>query len=155
MRTVVVGLGNPILSDDSVGIKVAGLLKMRIPENTDVDVVEAYTGGLRLMETIAGYERAIIVDAMKTGLHSPGTVRLLSPDSLTKTRNTLCTHDGDLATALILGRDLGLAIPDHIEIMGIEAEDVERFSEELTGEVRKAVPLAVDELLLLLKGSKP
>jgi hydrogenase maturation protease len=147
MSTIVVGLGNPILSDDSVGIKVAGLLKQTIPANSGVDVVEAYAGGLRLMEAIAGYERAIIVDAMKTGLHPVGTIQLLSLDSFTKTRNTLCTHDSDLCTALSLARDLGLAVPDHVEIIGIEADDVESFSEDLTSGVSRALPLAVADLL--------
>jgi hydrogenase maturation protease len=147
MRTIVVGLGNPILSDDSVGIKVAELVKQHIPDNAGVDVTESYAGGLRLMEAIAGYGRAIIVDAMKTGAYPPGTVRSLSLDSLDRTRNTLCTHDGDLATALSLGRDLGLAMPEYVEIIGIEADDVESFSEELTCGVRRALPQAVEEVL--------
>jgi hydrogenase maturation protease len=147
MRTIVVGLGNPILSDDSVGIKVAGLIKQRLTEHAGVDVVEAYAGGLRLMEAIAGYDRAIIVDAMKTDLHPPGTIRMLSLESLTRTRNTLCTHDADLATTLSLARDLGLVVPEVVEIMGIEAYDVESFGEELTSEVSRALPLAVADLL--------
>ncbi|GAM09089.1 hydrogenase 2 maturation protease [Geobacter sp. OR-1] len=147
MRTILVGLGNPILSDDSVGIKIVGLVKQRIPEHAGVDAVEAYAGGLRLMEAIAGYDRAIIVDAMKTGIHPPGTMQMLSLDSFTKTRNTLCTHDGDLATALSLGRDLGLAIPGLVEIIGIEADDVESFSEELTNGVSRALPLVVSYLV--------
>jgi hydrogenase maturation protease len=147
MRTIVVGLGNPILSDDSVGIKVAVLVKQQIQDNTGVDVAEAYAGGLRLMEAISGYDRAIIVDAMMTGVHPPGTIRSLSLDSHTKTRNILCTHDGDLSTALALGRDLGLEMPDSVEIIGIEACDVENFSEDLTCGVRLALPQAVDEVL--------
>jgi hydrogenase maturation protease len=74
-------------------------------------------------------------------------MQMLSLESLTKTRNTLCTHDSDLATSLALGRDLGLAIPDLVEIIGIEADDVENFSEELTSEVSRALPLAVAVLL--------
>lgn len=147
MRTVVVGLGNPILSDDGVGIRVAALVKQRLPDNAGVDVTEAYAGGLRLMEAIAGYERAIIVDAVKSGAHPPGTIMHLAPDSPATTRNTLCTHDGDLSTALALGRDLGLAIPGSVEIIGIEAAEVERFGEELTGQVRGALPQAVAEVL--------
>jgi len=147
MRTIVVGLGNPILSDDSVGIKVAGLVKQQIPDNSGVTVIEAYAGGLRLMEAIAGYDRAIIVDAMKSGTQPPGTVQRLSLDALARTRNTLCAHDGDLSTALALGRDLGLAMPDMVEVIGIEAEEVEHFSEELTSGVRAALPAAVKEVL--------
>ncbi len=77
MRTILVGLGNPILSDDSVGIKVVGLVKQRIPEHAGVEVVQVYAGGLRLMEAIAGYDRAIIVDAIKTGEQPAGTIRKL------------------------------------------------------------------------------
>lgn len=147
MRTIVAGLGNPILSDDSVGIKVAGLVKQRLAGSAGVDVIEVYAGGLRLMEAIAGYDRAIIVDAVKTGDHAPGTIRKLSLDSLAQTRNMLCTHDGDLATALALGRDLGLKLPDSVEIIGIEVAEVELFSEELTSKVVAALPDAVAEVL--------
>jgi len=147
MRTIVVGLGNPILSDDSVGIKVAELVKQRVPGNQDIEVTEAYAGGLRLMEVIAGYDQAIIVDAMKSGRYPVGTIRVLGADSLAKTRNTLCTHDGDLSMALELGRDLGLATPGSLKIIGIEAEEVERFGEELTCGVRAALPKAVEEVL--------
>jgi hydrogenase maturation protease len=147
VRKVVVGLGNPILSDDSVGIKVAGLVKRRIPAEAGIDVLESYAGGLRLMEAIAGYDSAIIVDAMKTGTCTPGTIKWLSIDSPTRSRNTLCTHDSSLATAMALGRDLGLAMPGEVGILGIEACEVERFSEELTGGVLVALPRAVDEVL--------
>ncbi len=53
-------------------------------------------------------------------------------------------HDGDLSTALVLGRNLGQAIPDCVEIIGIEAEEVERFSDDLTGNVYTALLQAVD-----------
>jgi hydrogenase maturation protease len=147
MRTIVVGLGNPILSDDRVGIRGAGRARQRLGTTSGVDVIEAYAGGLRLMEAIAGYERAIIVDAVTGGLQPPGTIRLFSPDTTVSTRNTLCTHDSDLATVLALGRDLGLKLPDRVEIVGIEADEVERFSEELTPRVAAALPEAVNEVL--------
>ena len=147
MRTIVVGLGNPILSDDSVGIKVAELVKARLKPDSGVDVAEVNVGGIRLMEAIAGYERAIIVDAMKSNCCPPGTIQWLTLDSLNKTRNMICAHDGDLVMALELGSNLGLAIPKKVEILGIEAYDVENFSEELTENVLEALPTAVDEVL--------
>ena len=151
MRTVVVGLGNPILSDDGVGIQVAALAKKLIAQNSGIDVVEAYAGGLRLMEAVAGYERAIIVDAVKTGAHPPGTVQFFTLHTSAKTRNTLCAHDGDLATVLALGRDLGLALPQRVEIIGIEGANVETFGEELSDAVRAALPAAVAEVLRRLE----
>lgn len=150
MRTIVVGLGNPILSDDSVGIKAALLLKQRLDGISGIDVVEAYAGGLRLMESIAGYDRAIIVDAVKCGEFPPGTIRHFALDATARTRNTLCTHDGDLATTVELGRSLGLDLPDDVEIIGMEVEQVENFSEELTEKVAAALPEIVEEVLRAL-----
>jgi len=60
MKTIVIGLGNPILSDDGVGVKVAYEVEDRlgdkIPKN--VTITEASVGGLRLMELLEGYPAA-------------------------------------------------------------------------------------------------
>ncbi|HBG07156.1 MAG: hypothetical protein A2075_08195 [Geobacteraceae bacterium GWC2_58_44] len=151
MRTIVVGLGNPILSDDSVGIKAAGMVKELVSGAADIEVVEAYAGGLRLMEAIAGYDRAIIVDAMTRGGCAPGTLLRFRAGEGVGTRNLLCTHDSDLETSLSLGRELGLALPEEITLLGIEAEDVDSFSEQLTSLVRAALPAAVAEILSLCR----
>lgn len=150
-RTIVIGLGNPILSDDSVGIKIARALKERlsgsdcVPE-FPVDVIEVYAGGMRLMDAMVGYDRAIIVDAIITGNKLPGTINCMAPSDICTTRNLTCTHDSGLSTALEMGSMLGLKLPSHIRIWGIQAKDVETFSEDLTDEVRHAVSLAVEQI---------
>ncbi|GAW67767.1 peptidase M52 [Geoanaerobacter pelophilus] len=141
MGTVVVGLGNPILTDDGVGIKVAAAVR-ELLAGTGVEVVEAYSGGLRLMEAISGYRRAVIVDAMTGGL-PPGTVLRIGALDGRGTRNLHSSHDGDLAGALRLGRELGLNLPELVELVGVEAGDVETFGEELSEAVRAALPQAV------------
>lgn len=145
MRTVVVGLGNPILSDDGVGIRVAGAVGKLLAGWPGVEVTEAYAGGLRLMEAIAGYDRAVIVDAMTGGGVPPGTVLTLTAAG--GTRNLFCAHDGDLETSLRLGRELGLPLPAEVEVVGIEAQDVVNFSEELSDAVAAALPAAVARVL--------
>jgi len=153
VRTIVVGLGNPILCDDAVGIKAARMVKEHLGDLAGLEVTEAYAGGLRLMEAIAGYDRAVIVDAMKSGSAPPGTLARLRPGGVATTRNLLCTHDGDLDSSLRLGRELGLDLPREIEIIGIEADDVETFSEELTGAVQAALPAAVARLVAICRSS--
>ena len=147
MKTIIIGLGNPILSDDSVGIKVSRELRDCLSSYDGIDVAEAYAGGIRLMDVMVGYEKAIIVDAMVTGNGLPGTINSLAISDLISTRNIVSTHDTNLATALEMGKMLGLHLPSEIEIWGIEALDVETFSEELTEDVAKAVPIVVEEIL--------
>lgn len=148
MKTVIIGLGNPILSDDSVGIKVAREIRKKLDGvNACADVTEAYAGGMRLMDEMIGYEKAIIIDAMVTGKALPGTVHAMSLSDLICTRNLVCTHDTNLATALEMGNMLGMVLPSDISIWGIEAQEVETFGEELTMEVGKAVPIVVEKIM--------
>jgi hypothetical protein len=70
--TVVIGLGNPILGDDGVGLRVAQALRAEFAGVAGVVIKELHAGGLRVMDAIAGYERAVIVDAMCTGARCPG-----------------------------------------------------------------------------------
>jgi hydrogenase maturation protease len=142
MRTVIIGVGNPMRGDDGVGLQVARELRERLAGEAAVDVVELCAGGLRLMEAMAGYERAIVVDAMESG-GAPGTVRRLDAGSLAETRNASSTHDGSLADALRLGREAGLRIPDDIRIWAVEAGDVATFGEGLTPRVEAAVGAVV------------
>ena len=136
--TVIIGLGNPLLRDDGAGIRTARVLKRRLHGRSDVEVVELYAGGLRLMEAMVGFRRALLVDAMQTGA-APGTVRRFTPADFTATRNLRCAHDTSLAAALLLGQQLGLTLPGQIEIWGIEAACLDTFGETLTRPVSRAV----------------
>ena len=141
--TVVVGLGNPILGDDAVGLHVAQALRAELDGVAGVEIRELHAGGMRLMDAIAGFERAVIVDAMCTGALRAGSVRRLEVNQLGQARNLASTHDTDLATALELGRTLGLPMPSEVTVFGIEALEVETFGEFLSPDVRRAVPEAV------------
>jgi hydrogenase maturation protease len=146
LKTIIIGLGNPILSDDAVGVRVARELKQRLGSAGEgaVEVIEIYAGGIRLMDAMEGYDRAVIVDAMVTGVEKPGTVRRLSLSNLATTRNTLSVHDMDLPMALEMGRMLGVPLPSEVVIWGIEAKDVENFGEKLTGDVEEAVSRTIE-----------
>lgn len=153
MKTLVLGLGNPVVSDDRVGLLVAQALEPLLADRPDIEIGEDYWGGIRLMERLIGYERAIIVDAIVTG-SPPGTIHRLEPGSI-GTQHSASAHDVNLPTALEFGRRAGVDLPadQDILLIGIEAEDVLNISEECTPAVLAAVPLAVDEVLRALDGA--
>ncbi len=150
MKTLVLGLGNPLVSDDSVGLRVAAELQRLLAERPDIEVSEDFWGGLRLMERMVGFDRAIVIDAMCSGA-PPGTIHRLTPGSI-PTQRSASAHDVSLPTALALGRQAGVSLPtdDQILLVGIEAEDILTFGEECTPAVRAAIPLAVREVLAVL-----
>jgi len=147
MKTLILGLGNPLVGDDSVGLRVAAELARRLADRPDIVVEEEYCGGLRLMERMIGYERVIVIDAMVSGL-APGSLRWLTVESL-PTQHTASSHDVNLATALAIGRHAGAKLPpdEAIWILGIEAQQVLTFSDECTPDVAQAIPKAVAAVL--------
>jgi hydrogenase maturation protease len=153
-RTLIIGLGNPLLGDDAVGLRVAQELRHRLAGAGGIEVIEDYHGGLRLMERMVGYQRVLVVDAIVSGAE-PGSLQVLRPDGR-PTRRSASAHDVDLATALALGREAGAELPpdEAIRLLGIEAVEVESFSERLTPAVAAAVPAAVERALYLIRPSQ-
>jgi hydrogenase maturation protease len=143
MHTLLLGLGNPILSDDAIGVRAAEAVQAALPQDAKVDVEEACVGGLSLMERMVGYDRAILIDALCLGEAPVGTVRRLSMQTLTElspTQHSASAHDTNLATALATGRRMGLALPQSVVIFAVEVENVLDFGEELTPAVAQALP---------------
>lgn len=148
MKTLVLGLGNPILTDDGIGIHVVRQVAAQCARS-DVTCVEASVGGLRLLETIAGYDRLILVDA--AGIHdaAAGQVSRLRVEDVQASLHAGSTHDLSFGGALAFGRSLGLKLPaDHdITVIAIAVEDVLTFGEALTPAVAAALPHAAEAVL--------
>ena len=147
MKTLVLGIGNPILCDDGVGIRVARALREK-PARPDVDIEESSLAGMDLLELLSGYDRAIIVDAIEAAGTKPGRIYRFGIEALTRTRHSSSPHDVNFATALELGKRLGIPIPGQIVIFGIQVADVSTFSEQCTPEVERAIPRCVRRVLL-------
>ena len=149
-KTLVLGLGNPILCDDAAGYRVAMVLKERL-NMPAVDILEAGLAGLDFLDMITGYDRAIIIDAIQTEKGKPGQIYRLGPEILAETRHTGSPHDVNLATALELGKKLKLKLPQDIVIFAVEVEDVTSFGEVCTPAVEKAIPKCVEMVILELE----
>ncbi|MBN1449990.1 MAG: hydrogenase maturation protease [Anaerolineales bacterium] len=171
-KTLVIGLGNPILGDDGVGWKVAEAVKelldtetkFRLPVRpsgsktvhylSPIEVECLSLGGLSLMEHLLGYERAIIVDSMETGQSPAGSVQVFPLASLPDptSGHSASAHDTSLMTALKTAEVIGADIPRQVDVVAIEAQNVYDFSEELSPPVAAAIPEAVQAVLDLLQG---
>jgi hydrogenase maturation protease len=151
MKTLVVGLGNPILGDDGVGWKVAEEVKKKFPLDSCVDVDCLSVGGISLMEHLIGYDSAILIDAF--ALDEPlGSILILKLSDLPNYSafHTTSTHDTSLQNAIELGRSMGAKLPDDVSVVGIATKHVYDFSETLSPPIAEAVPQAVKFVLDLL-----
>jgi hydrogenase maturation protease len=148
---LVVGLGNPILGDDSVGWVVAEQVRGRV-DAAAIDVECLAVGGLRLMEFMIGYDQAIVIDALTSRTQPVGQVTAFPLEGMPDLTagHTTSAHDTSLQSALDMGRKMGLDLPGEVMVVGIEAQQVFDFSEELTEPVTAAVPEAVERVVELI-----
>ncbi len=147
MKTAIIGIGNPLLTDDRVGIQVARSLARRLRRRPEISVLECCAGGIRLMEAMAGNDRVFLIDSIQTEGGRPGTVYRLTVADLRETRHAHSSHDSNLAVALEFGRMADLRLPQTIVIWAIEAGDVATVGEQLTPPVEQAARETVASLL--------
>jgi hydrogenase maturation protease len=143
MKTIVIGVGNPILQDDGVGIHVANQLKQHV-SHPDITFDEAFTGGMNLLDLILGYDKAILIDAVNIKNAKNGEVkRFLISDFPSAHSNN--PHDVSLLEALKLAEHLGeKRIPNEIVIIGIVLKEIPYvFGDQLSSKIAAAVPEAV------------
>ena len=145
MKTIVLGLGNTILSDDGVGIHIARQIKEKLP---DIDVIEASAAGFRVVDEIIGYDKLILIDSIKTKNNQSGTYYKLGIEEFKITLHHSSPHDMNMFDALELMKKHNAHLPKEIIIYAIEVEDTFTFSEQCTEKVARVIP---EVIALILK----
>lgn len=143
-RTLILGVGSSIRRDDGAGPEAARLLHESLGRD-DVDFAEAAFGGMRLLDLLAGYERAVVIDALRDpSLPAGELVRIeLSAGG---TANLAGSHGFGLLDALRTAAALGIGLPERVSLYGIAARELDSFGEGLSPEVAARLPRAVAEI---------
>ena len=158
MKTLVAGLGNPILGDDGVGWVVAKKVEEQIDSVQTTIKIECYAlAGISLMEQMIGFERVILIDSLNTGKYPQGEVVTFTLDSLEDLTfgHSASAHDLSLKQALVMGRSMKAELPNdqQVYVIAIEARHVYDFQESLTPEIEASVPIAVQEVMKVLRNN--
>lgn len=150
-RTLVLGIGSPIVSDDAIGFRIVDRLRTMALE--DVDLEEASISGLDLIELMLDYHLVIVADAIVTTNYAPGTVMVLREESFHATIHGTNPHEVNVGTALELGRKLEPErMPKEIFFVAVEVNDVWTVGDTMTPEVEDALPEAVQTVVDLING---
>jgi hydrogenase maturation protease len=135
---LVVGLGNPIMGDDGVGIHVLRQLKQRTPPRVDLEFKQLSVGGMKLVEEILGYRSVFIIDSIESE-DTVGRIREFSPEQFNNTYHESGPHAVNFITALELYKKLEpTRIPERIRIFTIDIKNEFEFKETLTPPIQKA-----------------
>lgn len=118
------GLGNPLMGDEGTGVHLVRLLAGRADRPEWADFVDLGSSMMNVVHAMANRETAVLIDCAFMG-EAPGTMRGFSPDGVrsTKCLAHLSLHEGDLAAALSISRQLD-EYPGTVIIFGIQPEQV-------------------------------
>jgi len=145
LKTIIIGLGNSSFADDGIGLLVARELRSKI-SNGEIAIVESSSGGLDILDIVGDFDRAIIVDAVKTENGKPGSIYRFTLDQISIIEEST-PHRTDFLTAIALGKKLGLPLPESITIFGIEPQIIDRPEEGCSPSVTNAISLCSEKIL--------
>jgi len=148
-RTLVIGIGNLLMSDDGAGIHVIDSLRRHsLPDH--VELIDGGTLSFTLLETVESAERLIIVDAAELDA-APGTVRAFHDrdmDVYLGSANRPSVHEVNLLDVLTAARLRG-RMPSRYSLIGIQPAQVgwgDRPSDALAGSIDKATRIVLELL---------
>ena len=144
-RTAVLGLGNPVVADDRVGLAVAEEVRRLLERSpvANVEVLESTRGGFELIDLLSGFSHAVLIDCLTVPDPSPGRVQRLTLANVSGSARLINVHEISIWEAFELARKMGIDMPETVDIFAVEGEDTLTMSEEMTPRVAAAVePLA-------------
>jgi hydrogenase maturation protease len=141
MKTLILGLGNELAGDDAIGLLAARALREQLSED-EADVVESSASGMALLEILAGYERAIVIDSILSGRNPPGTISELALREVGRVVAPSLHHAG-LPEMAAAAERLGLSFPSQTRVFAVEVADPYTLGAAVSGPVVGAL----DELV--------
>lgn len=147
---LVLGLGNDVLGDEGLGIKITEDIKNRrlFPE---IEYRHSYTGGLDLIDLINGFDTVIIIDTTCGNDCQPGTIHHYNPEKFRETLHLSSEHDTSFLTAIATGKKLGLKIPGKIHILAIEIIRDLFLKEKFSDNIRCQYDKILSEIINFIK----
>jgi hydrogenase maturation protease len=134
-RILILGMGNPILSDDGIGLLLTKRLEGRIP---GVDIASITLAGIELLDILAGYDHVFLIDAATGTGGEPGELKEISDG--TGALHLFTSHGVNFFEILRIGRDSGLKMPEPEAVFGIEIGNATDFGTSLSPALMAALP---------------
>lgn len=137
----VIGIGNTLMGDDGVGVRVAEELRERLPQVPEVDVVTGGVAGMMLMPAVLDAEDVVFVDALAVD-DEPGSIYRMDPDvaGITGLRSTT-SHGMGIPYLITNARMLGHEA--NFVVYGVQIGDIMLGPDTLSEPVEQAVPRVV------------
>ena len=146
---IVLGLGNPLMTDEGIGTVLVEMLNERSSEFANAEFVDAGMGGMQILHLISGRKKVVIIDCafMES---EPATITRFSYEEAKTVKKLahLSLHEIDIMRVIELSKQLG-ECPDEVVFFGIEPVAVENgmeLSEDLQSKLDDYIKAITEEL---------
>jgi len=140
VRTIVIGLGSPLMGDDGLGI--VALERLRPFARDTVELIDGGTWGMNLLHLVESADRLLLLDAIDAGKAPGEPIELVDAEVPRYFAAKLSPHEIDLRDVLALAELRG-ALPGEIVALGIQPGEVV-MGTELTAPVAAAIDALVE-----------
>lgn len=150
-HTLVLGLGNTLLSDEGVGVHVVEALQADGLESEQLSLLDGGTLSFSLAAPMAEAEQLIVVDAAELG-EAPGTIRVFENDAFDDflgSHRKHSVHEVGLLDLLAISR-LTDAMPSQRALVAIQPQSLS-WGEQPSPDVATAISPACEQVLQLIK----
>ncbi len=136
--TVVLGMGNPLMSDEGIGVVLIDRLSRLAGSFPSVEFADAGTGGMSLLHYFDGRSKAIIIDCANMN-EEPGTIKRFTSANVKSVKQLahLSLHEQDLLKIIEMAKLLDQC-PKEIVIFGIQPKSVS-FGQSLSKELEQKI----------------
>lgn len=144
-KVLILGIGNTLRADDGLGVYIVQHMEetgVLLPEG--VELLDGGTAGFDLLGLIDGYDKIVIVDALKTN-DRPGSVYRFTPEHAVDRRAQYSLHEVGIMEVI---RTLRIAGDDpEIEFVGVVPESIQDLETTISQAVIESVPRAIEVIL--------
>ena len=147
-RIAVIGLGNPLMGDDGLGLVALERLETEWRFDDSVDLIDGGTWGLSLLPIIECATHLLLIDAIRSTAPAGSLVMLLGEDVPRMMSTKLSPHQIDVRELLALAELRG-TLPKHLIALGIQPESVElrhALSSEVEQRLDQLIAVIIDRL---------
>lgn len=148
-RILVMGIGNPLVKDEGVGVRVIEeiMRTLRFPGN--VTLMDAGTMGMGILNLFRDCDYMLVVDAVDGTGEAPGTVVRLSPEDFAPNQVMHSLHDIRFVDVLQAAELMGHR--PEADCVGVQVLDMDGVQIGLTPDVEDAIPRAIDAVVRILR----
>jgi len=146
--TLVMGIGNLLMGDEGVGIRVVELLMSGFQFPESVEIIDAGTMGLGMLSLLKEREFVLVIDAVDGTGQEPGTVGRLAPEDIAPNQVLHSLHDTRFVNVLDAAALTGIVLD--AECIGIQIAQIRQWETTLTPQLETALPAAVTAALAVL-----